>query len=153
MNRLLSGKILACLSLLIAACGGGPTDGFAPNPSVEGLLKQVNDPMELEQSIKSGFTVLRTQQELSDAQAALAAAANGNFTGTYTQEARVDEFDAVRYDGAHLYVAPRRYYHCCFIAADASGGTGSAPDRSIRILETDPKGGSATLTRSRVCML
>lgn len=33
-------------------------------------------------------------------------------TGTYTQEAIVDELDAVRYDGEHLYIAPRRYMPC-----------------------------------------
>jgi len=145
MNRLLSGILLASLSLIIAGCGGGSTGGLAPVPPLEGLLKQVNDPAELEQSIKSGFSAMLTQQEVADAQVAQAAAASGNFTGTYTQEARVDEFDAVRYDGSHLYVAPRRYYRCCFFAPDAPG-TGSFPERSIRILETDPAGGSATLT-------
>ena len=145
MNRLLPGILLASFSLMIAGCGGGATGGVAPVPPLEGLLKQVNDPAELEQSIKSGFSAMLTQQEVSDAQVAQAAAASGNFTGTYTQEARVDEFDAVRYDGSHLYVAPRRYYRCCFFAPDAPG-TGSFPERSIRILETDPASGSATLS-------
>ena len=143
MNRLLPGILLASLSLIIAACGGGgSTGGIAPVPPIQGLLKQVSNPMELEQSIKSGFSVMRTEQQLADS---VAAAASSNFTGTYTQEARVDEFDAVRYDGSHLYVAPRRYYNCCFIAADATA-TSSAPQRSIRILETDPANGSANLT-------
>jgi len=145
MNRLLPGMLLASFSLMIAGCGGGSTGGVAPVPPLEGLLKQVNDPAELEQSIKSGFSAMLTQQEVADAQVAQAAAASGNFTGTYTQEARVDEFDAVRYDGSHLYVAPRRYYRCCFFAPDAPG-TGSFPERSIRILETDPASGSATLS-------
>ena len=145
MNRLLPGILLASFSLMIAGCGGGSTGGVAPVPPLEGLLKQVNDPAELEQSIKSGFSAMLTQQEVADAQVAQAAAASGNFTGTYTQEARVDEFDAVRYDGSHLYVAPRRYYRCCFFAPDAPG-TGSFPERSIRILETDPASGSATLS-------
>ena len=145
MNRLLPGMLLASFSLMIAGCGGGSTGGVAPVPPLEGLLKQVNDPAELEQSIKSGFSAMLTQQEVSDAQVAQAAAASGNFTGTYTQEARVDEFDAVKYDGSHLYVAPRRYYRCCFFAPDAPG-TGSFPERSIRIMETDPASGSATLS-------
>jgi uncharacterized secreted protein with C-terminal beta-propeller domain len=146
MNRLLPGILLASVSLIIAACGGGSTDSLAPVSPLEGLLKQVNDPAELEQSIKSGFLTMQSPLEVADAlTGAQTAAASGNFTGTYTQEARVDEFDAVRYDGSHLYVAPRRYYHCCFIAADASR-TSSVPERSIRILETDPAGGSATLT-------
>lgn len=145
MNRLLPGILFASLSLMIAACGGGSPGGLTPVPLVQGLLRQVNNPAELEQSIKSGFSAIRSPQEVTDALAgAQAAAASGNFTGTYTQEARVDEFDAVRYDGTHLYVAPRRYYHCCFIAADAAA-TISAPERSIRILETDPVNGSAKL--------
>ncbi len=142
MNRLLSGILLASVSLMIVACGGGSTGGIAPVPPVQGLLKQVTNPMELEQSIKSGFSVMRTEQQMVDA---VAAAASSNFTGTYTQEARVDEFDTVRYDGSHLYVAPRRYYNCCFIAANATG-TSNVPERSIRILETDPVNGSAILT-------
>jgi len=140
MNHVLPGILLASLSLMIAACGGGnSTDGIAP---VQGLLKQVSNPTELEQSIKSGFSVMRTDQQLAEA---LNAAPSGNFTGTYTQEARVDELDAVRYDGSHLYIAPRRTISCCFIAAEAIG-SGRAPERSIRILETDPASGSANLT-------
>jgi uncharacterized secreted protein with C-terminal beta-propeller domain len=145
MNRLMPGILLVSLSLIIAACGGGSTGDLPADPPLEGLLKQVNDPAELEQSIKSGFSAMLSQQEVADAQVGQAAAASGNFTGTYTQEARVDEFDAVRYDGSHLYVAPRRYYRCCFFAPEAPG-TSTPPDRSIRILETDPANGSASLT-------
>ena len=146
MKRLLPGILLACLGLSIAACGGGgSTDVFEPIPPLQGLLKPVSNPAELEQSIKSGFSVMQSPRLVADAQFAAAAAATGNFTGTYTQEARVDEFDSVRYDGSHLYVAPRRYYHCCFVAANATT-ISTPPERSIRILETDPANGSATLT-------
>jgi len=141
MNRLLPGILLVSASWMITACGGGSTVGFDPEPPVQGLLRQVNDPAELEQSIKSGFLAMRSPQAVADAQAAVA---SGNFTGTYTQEARVDEFDAVRYDGSHLYVAPRRFFYCCYLAADATG-TSSTPESSIRILETDPDNGSASL--------
>jgi hypothetical protein len=145
MNRLIPGILLASFSLIVAACGSGSTGDIPADPPLEGLLKQVNDPAELEQSIKSGFSAMLTQQEVADAQVGQAAAASGNFTGTYTQEARVDEFDTVRYDGSHLYVAPRRYYRCCFFAPEAPGSS-TPPDRSIRILETDPANGSASLT-------
>lgn len=144
MNRLRATTIPGILSLLLAACGGSSTDSPDPDPIAEGKLKQVSSATELEQSIKSGFTILRDQQELSMSATALAAAANGDFTGTYTQEARVDEFDAVRYDGTHLYVAPLRFFHCCFLAAEA-GGESKTPESSIRILETDPAGGTASL--------
>jgi len=142
----LQGILLASLGVSIGACGGGgPAGIFEPIPPVQGLLRPVSNPAELEQSIKSGFSVIQSPQLVADAQFAAAAAASGNFTGTYTQEARVDEFDSVRYDGSHLYVAPRRYYYCCYIAADATA-IGTPPERSVRILETDPANGSATLT-------
>ena len=145
MNRLLSVILLIVSGSLITACGGGGSPGgITPLPPVQGLLKPVSNPAELEQSIKSGFSVMQSAQLMADAQAAVAAAASGNFTGTYTQEARVDEFDAVRYDGSHLYVAPRRYYYCCFIAANAVTNN-TPPERSIRILATDPDNDTASV--------
>ena len=136
MNRLLPGILLVSVSLMLSACGGGGSTGDVdPVPPIQGLLKQVTGPAELEESLKSGFSVMRSAQEIADAQAAASPA--GNFTGTYTQEARVDEFDAVRYDGSHLYVAPRRYFHCCFPVAQATG-TSTPPERTIHVLATDP---------------
>ncbi|MFQ5548906.1 MAG: beta-propeller domain-containing protein [Woeseia sp.] len=144
MNRWLSGSLLACSCLILAACGSGTPVNTEPVPPIEGLLRKVTDPADLEASIKSGFTVMRSPEEI-----ALSGAADGNFTGTYTQEKNVDEFDAVRYDGTHLYVAPRRYLHCCYIlAADGAIGTPNDPVRSIRILATDPANGAAELQGS-----
>jgi hypothetical protein len=83
---------------------------------------------------------MASTEQLAAADAAVAAGA-GTFTGTYTQELNVDELDAVRYDGEHLYVAPRRYFHCCFVLAEAGAAADDArpePERSIRILATDP---------------
>ena len=145
MNRLLSVILLVVSGSLITACGGGSEGGgITPLPPVQGLLKPVSNPSELEQSIKSGFSVMQSPQLIADAQAAVAAASSGNFTGTYTQEARVDEFDSVRYDGSHLYVAPRRYYYCCFLAANAVTNN-IPPERSIRILATDPANDTASV--------
>ena len=146
MNRLLSVILLVVSGSLITACGGGGSEGggITPLPPVQGLLKPVSNPSELEQSIKSGFSVMQSPQLIADAQAAVAAASSGNFTGTYTQEARVDEFDSVRYDGSHLYVAPRRYYYCCFLAANAVTNN-IPPERSIRILATDPANDTASV--------
>lgn len=146
MKRLLLGTVCAWCLFVVAACGGSSTD---PTPDVPdtGLLRKVSGPSELEASLKSGFTTIRSTEDLEVAILAGAAAAD-NFTGTYTQETNVDEFDAVRYDGEHLYVAPRRYYGCCYIlaeaAADGAIGTGGDPERSIRILSTNPDDGSAT---------
>lgn len=148
MNRLLPALLLALSGFLLTACGssggGGASGPVPPAPPPQGMLKPVSNPSELEQSIKSGFTVMQSPQLRADAQVALAAAASGNFTGTYPQEASVDEFDSVRYDGNNLYIAPRRYFHCCFVAADAVGNN-APPERSIRILATDPGNGSASL--------
>ena len=146
MKRLTA--ILCGLGLLaIAGCGssGSSSDG-TPEPQPAGLLSAVTDVAAFEASIKSGLTQMSTAEQLELAGAA-AAAADGNFTGTYTQDLNVDELDAVRYDGDHLFVAPRRYFHCCFILADAQAAPdpGVVPERSIRILATDPANGAADL--------
>ena len=41
-----------------------------------------------------------------------------SFTGTYTLEAEVDEYDVVKYNGSHLFIAPTRGMDCCFIFED-----------------------------------
>jgi hypothetical protein len=135
--------------LALAACGGSSSSSTGPEEPAAGLLKQVSAPAELESSIKTALTTVTPLA--SDVLAAAGAAPEpaGNFTGTYTQEKNVDEFDAVRYDGEHLYVAPRRYFNCCFIAleapADGAVNTGDPAVASIRILETDPASASAAL--------
>ena len=127
--------------LALAGCGSNSTDTPDPNQPV-GLLSLVPDPATFEASIKDGLTAMSSTEQLAVADAAAAAGGSpvGNFTGTYTQERNVDEFDAVRYDGEHLFVAPRRYYHCCFLAVDAGAPIIEPPpiERSIRILATDP---------------
>ncbi|MDH3374874.1 MAG: beta-propeller domain-containing protein [Gammaproteobacteria bacterium] len=147
MNRML-GILFASILLSLAGCGGGSPSANPPDQPVVGLLSQVTDTVAFEASLKASLTAMSTAAQLD----AAAAAADRNFTGTYTQEQNVDEFDAVRYDGSHLFVAPRRYYHCCFILADASQdgavSTGNDPQRSIRILATDPGNGSAQVAGS-----
>lgn len=136
----------------LAACSGGSSGDQGPEPTDFGLLSRINDPADLERSIKAGFTTVRGTLETTALAADASGANAGNFTGTYTQEANVDEFDAVRYDGEHLYVAPRRYAHCCFVfdnpAAANAANSGNDPVASIRILATDPAGGTATLQGS-----
>ncbi len=131
--------------LAIAGCdSSGSSSNDMPDPQPVGLLSAVTDVAAFEASIKSGLTEMSTAEQLALA----AAAADATFTGTYTQELNVDELDAVRYDGEHLFVAPRRYFHCCFILADAQAvldDPGVAPERSIRILATDPANGAADL--------
>ncbi len=149
MKSLVYGTLFSISSLLLAACGTSSSDPGTGEPDT-GLLRKVSTAAELESSLKSGFTTIRSTEDVDLALADATAAANpDNFTGTYTQEENVDEFDAVRYDGEHLYIAPRRYYGCCYILAEAASdgaiGTGNDPQRSIRILATDPDNGAANL--------
>lgn len=148
MKRTLLGRAMPLVLLALAGCEGDVKFDFRTEPDA-GDLKPVASAAELENSIKAGFTTIRG----ATTTLALAAgvpqdnAAVGDFTGTYTQEQNVDEFDAVRYDGDHLYVAPRRYLNCCFILEDADGAvdTGNDPGDSIRILATNPVDGSASV--------
>lgn len=136
LTAILPGLVL----LAMAGCGSGPaSNDDTPEPPV-GLLSKVTDTAAFEISIKDGLMAMTSPEVLANA----AAAGDANFTGTYTQELNVDELDAVRYDGEHLFVAPRRYVHCCFILDSAA----TAPDvppptQSIRILATDPANASA----------
>jgi len=133
--------------LAMAGCGSGSsTAGDTPQP-VQGLLSPVTTAAVLEASLKGGLTSMASSEQLAVADmAAATSAGTGNYTGTYTQELNVDELDTVRYDGDHLYVAPRRYFHCCFILAEAGASVDDGrpePERSIRILATDPANGDA----------
>jgi len=129
--------------LALAACGGSSSSTTDPGSPVAGLLKKAASPAELEASIKSGFTAAAPSAADVLTVSGGAPPAPETFTGTYTQEAGVDEFDAVRYDGTHLYIAPRRFINCCFLLAAADGNTGNPPGTSIRILATDPASASA----------
>ena len=114
---------LALLATSLWGCGGSSsTTANPPEPPAVGALKPVSAPGELEASIKSGFTTVNAGSETAlAASPGDASAGSGNFTGTYTQEANVDEFDAVRYDGERLFVAPRRF-PCCYLATDVPVG-------------------------------
>lgn len=108
------------------------------------MLSVVTDVAAFEASIKAGLTSMSSDEQLAVA----GTAADGNFTGTYTQEANVDEIDTVRYDGNHLFVAPRRFFNCCFVLGNAvpeNDDPATVPERSVRILATDPANGAANL--------
>ncbi len=148
--------VIGSLLSLLALAGCGSSDGSSdrgPGEPEAGLLKEVASAAELETALKTSFTTINQPQEQEElfalADDAMASAPSGNFTGTYTQEENVDEFDAVRYDGEHLYAAPRRFFHCCFLAEDrfddGSVNTGKPAQSSIRILATDPDNADATL--------
>ncbi|MEM8815755.1 MAG: beta-propeller domain-containing protein [Pseudomonadota bacterium] len=146
MKLTLHGVVLGATIMGLAACDSELRFEFRDEPGA-GMLTQVGEAAELERSIKAGFTVIRGDAGTAalGAGVPLNDAAAGDFTGTYTQEQNVDEFDAVKYDGAHLYVAPRRYRHCCFILDTADGAVdGGDPGESIRILATNPVAGTAS---------
>lgn len=152
--RALNSLIIGSFLLALSGCGSSSTpSNDNPDPTAAvGLLSLVDDPASFEASLKAGLTQMATPEMLAGADAAAAVASGqGNYTGTYTQEVNVDELDSVRYDGDHLYVAPRRYWHCCFILDDAGGPVDDArpePERSIRILDTDPANGDAQVVSS-----
>jgi uncharacterized secreted protein with C-terminal beta-propeller domain len=136
--------------LALAGCGSNSGGGSDPDPQppVQGLLSPVSDAAALETSLKAGLTQMASVEQLAVTDAVANAEANRNFTSTYTQELNVDELDAVRYDGERLFVAPRRYIHCCFVrpAIEAQADQPlPIPERSIRILATDPANGGAEL--------
>ncbi len=143
--------LFGLLSLLAGAalvgCDGSSWSFETFPPPDEGALRLATSAGELEASIKSGFTTVTAPPGEAFALATNDAGASG-FTLTYTQEPNVDEFDAVRYDGEHLYIAPRRYLNCCFILAaapDDAVNAGEPAEASIRILSTDPDGASAAV--------
>lgn len=133
--------------LALSGCGSSSKSGDSPDPDPRGMLSPVTDVAAFEASIKAGLTSMSSDEQLAIA----GAAPDSNFTGTYTQEANVDEFDAVRYDGDHLFIAPQRFFNCCFAlenAAAANDDPAPAPERSVRILATDPANGTASLVSS-----
>jgi len=143
----LTAVIFGMFFLALAGCSSSSKTDDPPDPDPLGMLSAVTDVAAFEASIKAGLTSMSSAEQIAIANAA----ADGNFTGTYTQEANVDEFDAVRYDGNHLFVAPRRFFNCCFILANAVVGNDDpvpTPERSVRILATDPANGAASLVSS-----
>ena len=145
--RALTTCLCGLILLAMAGCGSSSSSGSESPEPVKGLLSPVTTAAALEASLKDGLTSMANSEQLAVADAAAATSAGtSNFTGTYTQELNVDELDAVRYDGEHLYVAPRRYFHCCFILAEAGAAVDDVrpePERAIRILATDPTNGDA----------
>ena len=147
--RALTSLVVGLLLLAFGGCGSSSTpSNEIPEPAV-GLLSPVADAVAFETAIKDGLTQMASPEMLAGADlAATASSGQGDYTGTYTQEINVDELDAVRYDGSHLFVAPRRYWHCCFVLPAAGAPVDDArpePERSIRILATDPGNGSANV--------
>ena len=123
---------LICLLglLALAACGGGgsgsatvpapqPPSGSVPTQ----LLTNAKSQSQLLTTFRAAYdSAMSGQGQVEDAGVAAAAPASdsnaGNFSVTYTAENSVDEYDAVKYDGEYLYIAPTRSMDCC-VALDA----------------------------------
>lgn len=132
--------LLGLTLLTLTGCGSGSGSDNPPDSREVGLLSRVSDAAAFEASIKNSLTAMTS----SDVLALAGAAQSTDYTGTYTQEYEVDELDAVRYDGEHLFVAPQRYFQCCYLLADAQAAPDAPPPTaSIRILATDPANGTA----------
>ncbi len=147
MRILFSGLLSLLAGAALVGCDGSSWSFETFPPPDEAAVRLATSADELETSIKSGFTTITAPPGEAFALAANDAGESG-FTMTYTQEPNVDEFDAVRYDGEHLYIAPRRYLNCCFILAsvtDEAVDGGDPAEASIRILSTDPDSASATV--------
>jgi len=83
--------------------------------------------------------------------------ASVGFTTTYTLETNVDEYDIVKYNGEHIFIAPSRGMTCCFefddtvevlgdqalSSADGMEQEDEFPVRGIRVLATDSALGTA----------
>jgi len=151
MMRLFLVLLTAVAGVIAAGCGSSSDDPGRQDPGPEpvGALRPVTGATELERSIKAGFTTLQASNRVAQALNSTASEQPGdtsNFTGTYTQEPNVDEFDTVRYDGSHLYIAPQRFFNCCLLA-ETPGSTDeqpAPPQRAIRILRSDPANGTAS---------
>ena len=100
-------------------------------------------------------TAMSDQAEAADAGDAVAAADDSSarsFSVTYTAENSVDEYDAVKYDGEYLFIAPSRSMDCCMVltaggvarADQGASAVGEAAPRSIRILRTTPADAGVT---------
>lgn len=169
---------LSFLATLLTACGGGgggstatsPDPAPGPDLAPTGLLIPVESNSELLATVQRGFTntlnnnIARTE-ELAMTAPTEQDSSESSYTTTYTLENNVDEHDAVKYDGEHLFIAPSRSMDCCFIVddlvmvaeaeedieqSDAIPESQPEPqpepqesDRSIRILETDPENAGA----------
>ena len=169
MNNKIGIWLLSLLAALLTACGGGGSTAASPDPvpgpdlAPTGLLIPVQSNSQLVATVQRGFTnalnnnMARTEELAITASAGQDSSETG-YTTTYTLENNVDEHDAVKYDGEHLFVAPSRSMDCCFVVDDiamvAEGEESieqpdaipepQTSDRSIRILETDPENAGAT---------
>ncbi len=120
--------VIVFVGISLPGCGGGGGATGEDPPVVSGMLRQVRDAAELEEALKRAITQT-VAAGVPEGPIALPTGATGDFSGTYTVEAGIDELDVVRYDGTHLYVAPTFVF--------------PSVDAAIRILRTDAASATA----------
>jgi len=131
------------LGILAATCGltGCGAEGSNPNdlvveiPDEAGMLRKVRSASEFEGLLKDALheATPGVVSILSSGAAMPPSVDPSGYSGTYTAEAGVDEFDYARYDGSFLYVATNPF--------------GASPQAAVRILRTGADG-TATVVSS-----
>ena len=163
--------LLPIIVSVLISCGGGSDNngGYTNNDSAvneepvpQGILIRAETDSEIINSVRQGLiTIIEgniEQRALSQPSIEVTASdvvtPSENYTTTYTLEKDVDEHDYVKYDGAHMFIAPSKSMDCCFIMEDAfveedriaSSAFNVLPPqtdkRSIRILKTEPASAS-----------
>ncbi|MCZ6854955.1 MAG: beta-propeller domain-containing protein [Gammaproteobacteria bacterium] len=147
---IISRVLFGLAMLLLVACGSGNSKDISIIRT-EGMLVPVGSAAEFEAALKQSLSVTRGETNALEDAVSAAMVAEGGFTTTYTQEQNVDEFDIVKYDGEHLYIAPMLSFDgCCFALSIAEQELIAAlellpPDtRAIRVVATEPETGGAT---------
>ena len=123
-------SILPC-AVIITACGGGANTASNPDTDNNAMLRFTNESellnafnrQQADTSVSAGTTANSAQDNLSE-----------RFSRTNTQEQGIDEADRVKYDGINLFVSTNRW----------ESSTIHQEHAEVRILSTDPEGGTAT---------
>ena len=162
MNNITRLLKLSGLVALITSCGGGssaPSSISAPDPDSTadpaGLLVPVATDAALLNVIRNGFVddtsnnIERMASESLSADASASDSASTNFTTTYNLEANIDEHDAVKYNGNHLFIAPSRSMDCCFIFEDIACAHNGKPIIRLNFSKTDQFGTGKVLPISK----
>lgn len=171
MRRLRSPLMCVYVVAVLQGCGGGSSasDPVIPQPPVgddtpTALLTNAKTEAEVLATFRASyeFALDGAERSKGTTDAAMTATAEtgsgvsaSEFSVTYTAENSVDEYDAVKYDGEYLYIAPSRSMDCCVVFAEPALASADAvvsqsetdkskKTRSIRVLRTTPEDAGVT---------
>ncbi|NNL57630.1 MAG: hypothetical protein HKO71_07745 [Pseudomonadales bacterium] len=119
--------LLLCCAITLLGCGGASTPAPQSNTGLSaGMLEPVTSEAQFLAAVSAGVEAEAAGQRIATEQlpgtfAPVAMesigdtgqSGNASFTTTYTLEAAVDEYDLVKYDGEHLFIANSRRNLCC----------------------------------------